>query len=239
MALGVDPATGLIEQFAGYFQLDPFSIADYAVRTAPIDMLLGRARTQACQVVKQADVVQLIALLWDQIAPEARRRNFLYYEPRTAHGSSLSPGAHALVAARLDLAAHAERYFDQTADIDLGNNMGNAAGGVHAAGLGSLWQAVVFGAAGVRQVDDEALVIEPHLLPGWRHLRVPLGFRGCSLEIHIEPDAVEAAVLEGSRPFSLRLAHGGVERATLAEPGRRYAAMRRDRGFDEWEEIAP
>src|SRR5690606_28478484 len=96
MVLGVDPETGIIEQFAGYFQLEPFFIADYAVRTAPIDMLLGRARTQACQVVKQADVVQLMALLWDEIPPAARRENFLYYEPRTAHGSSLSPGTHAL-----------------------------------------------------------------------------------------------------------------------------------------------
>ncbi|MCC6553270.1 MAG: glycoside hydrolase family 65 protein, partial [Polyangiaceae bacterium] len=223
--LGLDPESGLIEQFAGYFQLEPFAIADYGLRTAPVDMLLGRARTQACQVVKQADVVQLVALLWDQLAPEARLANFLYYEERTAHGSSLSPGVHALVAARLGLEAHAARYFDQTADIDLGNNMGNAAGGVHAAGLGSLWQAVAFGAAGIRRSpdgDEEALAIEPHLPHGWRHVKVPFGWRGRALEIHVEPGVVEVEVIEGDRPLRVRLLDGGAARAVIAEPGRRY-----------------
>lgn len=241
MYLGIDPGTGLIEQFAGYFQLEPFFIADYAERTAPIDVLLGRARTQACQVVKQADVVQLITLLWDEIPPPVRRQNFLYYEPRTAHGSSLSPGIHALVAARLGLAAQAERFFDQTADIDLGNNMGNSAGGVHAAGLGSLWQAVVFGAAGVRAPplgeDEDALVIEPNLLPGWRHMKVPLGWRGRSLVLHLEADAIELSVLEGEAPLRVRAARGGAEQSVLAEPGRRYAARADDEGFRRWEEI--
>ncbi|MGK3976526.1 glycoside hydrolase family 65 protein [Sorangium sp. So ce118] len=252
MVLGVDPETGLIEQFAGYFRLAPFAIADYAVRSAPVDVLLGRERTQACQVVKQADVVQLLALLWSAVPAGARRDNFLYYEPRTAHGSSLSPGAHALVAARLDLHALAERYFDQTADIDLGNTMGNAAGGVHVAAMGSLWQAVAFGVAGVTRVprrpdgqphapplpaDDEALGIEPHLLPAWRHLKIPIFWRGRALEIHVEADAIEVA-LEGSAPLPIcALDAGAPACAVLAEPGRRYAARRIGGRFHSWEEV--
>ncbi|WP_438016587.1 glycosyl hydrolase family 65 protein [Sorangium sp. So ce315] len=254
MALGIDPETGLIEQFAGYFRLAPFSIADCAVRSAPVDVLLGRERTQACQVVKQADVVQLLALLWSAVPARARRDNFLYYEPRTAHGSSLSPGVHALVAARLDLHALAERYFDQTADIDLGNTMGNAAGGVHIAAMGSLWQAVAFGVAGITRVpwsdgpggpprapldpaDDEAIGIEPHLLPGWRHVKIPISWRGRALEIHVEDDAVEIAV-EGSAPLPIcALDAGAPARAVLAEPGRRYVARRAGGRFHPWEEV--
>ncbi|WP_437646529.1 glycoside hydrolase family 65 protein [Sorangium sp. So ce362] len=254
MVLGIDPRTGLIEQFAGYFRLEPFSIADYAVRSAPIDVLLGRERTQACQVVKQADVVQLLALLWSAVPAGARRDNFLYYEPRTAHGSSLSPGMHALVAARLDLHAHAERYFDQTADIDLSNTMGNAAAGVHIAAMGSLWQAVAFGVAGVTRVprsalsqqlphappsagEDEAIAIEPHLLPGWRHLKIPIFWRGRALEIHVEDGAVEVA-LEGSAPLPIgQLDAGAPASAVLAEPGRRYATRRIGGRFQPWEEV--
>src|SRR5262249_53951915 len=104
IVLGQDPETGLIEQFQGFFGLEHVDLGSFEPRTAPMDGLLGRARTQASQVVKQADVVALIALLWDELSPEARRANFLYYEPRTSHGSSLSPGTHALVAARLGLA---------------------------------------------------------------------------------------------------------------------------------------
>lgn len=253
LVLGIDPATGVIEQFAGYFALEPFSIADYAVRSAPIDMLLGHARTQGCQVVKQADVVQLIALLWSAVPPRCRRESFLYYEPRTAHGSSLSPGIHALVAARLDLHAHAARYFDQTADIDLGNTMGNAAGGVHIAAMGSLWQAVAFGVAGITRVprdriadrlpratgapaEGEVIGIEPHLLPGWRHVKIPISWRGRALEIHVEAGAVEIAV-EGEAPLPICLLDAGAPVcAMVAEPGRRYVVRRGDDRSSAWEE---
>ena len=73
----------------------------YPGRRVPMDVLLGRERTQRSQVVKQADVVLLLYLLWDRFPPPVRDANFRYYEPRTGHGSSLSPAIHALVAARL------------------------------------------------------------------------------------------------------------------------------------------
>ena len=67
----------------------------------PIDVVIGRERTQRSQVVKQADVVALLALLPDEFPGAMARANFRHYEPRCAHGSSLSAGMHALVAARL------------------------------------------------------------------------------------------------------------------------------------------
>jgi trehalose/maltose hydrolase-like predicted phosphorylase/phosphoglycolate phosphatase-like HAD superfamily hydrolase len=236
---GYDPETGLIEQFAGFSRLEHIDIAALGPRHAPLDVILGRARTQASQVVKQADVVQLLAQLWDEVAPEVRRACFLYYEPRTGHGSSLSPGVHALVAARLGLVDTAERYLEQTAEIDLGNSMGNSAGGVHAAAMGSLWQAVILGVGGVRPAPDhdEAILIEPRLLPTWRHVGFPLSWRGRQLEIHLEPGGVEIAI-EGRTPLPVRVASaGGVPREVLAEPGLRYAARRGDAGFGPWEEI--
>src|SRR5690606_8684896 len=122
-------------------------LAAYDLRSGPADVLLGRERTRRSKVIKQADVVLLMYLLWDRFTPEVRRANFRYYEPRCAHGSSLSPSIHALVAARLGEVEIARRYFRQSAEIDLANNMGNAAGGVHGAALGGLWQATVFGFA--------------------------------------------------------------------------------------------
>jgi len=240
MYLGHDRQSGLIEQFAGFSLLSYVDLSAFGTRHAPIDLIVGRERTQASQIVKQADVVQLIALLWDEIGAEARRANFLFYEPRTAHGSSLSPGAHAHVAARLGLTETALRYMEQTADIDLGNNMGNAAGGVHAAGMGSLWQAVVLGVGGVRPAPDheEAILFEPSLLPSWHHLGFPLVWRGRALDVHIEPSAIEVAV-EGEAPLPMRVAAPeGAAREVLAEPGRTYAARRCGDGFENWEEIS-
>lgn len=43
--------------------LEPLDLAAYAERPVPIDVVIGHERTQRPQVVKQADVVALIALL--------------------------------------------------------------------------------------------------------------------------------------------------------------------------------
>src|SRR5262249_38744644 len=137
------------------------------------------------------------------------------------------------------LADVAARYLEQTADIDLGNNMGNAAGGVHAAALGSLWQAVVFGVAGVRPCpsNEETLLIEPHLLPGWRHLGFPLSWRGSQLAVPLEPSALEVAVT-GERPARVALGgeRGGATVSIVVEPGRRYVARLDGRQQGGWQE---
>ena len=53
------------------------------------------------------------------------------------------------------------------AAIDLADNMGNAARGLHMATMGGLWQAAVMGFAGLQR-RDEALLIDPHLPPHGR-----------------------------------------------------------------------
>ena len=142
-----------------------------------MDVLLGRERIQGSKIVKQPDVVMLLYLLWDRFPPAVREANFRYYEPRCGHGSSLSPAIHAIVAARLGDVALAQRYFRQTMEIDLADNMGNAAGGVHAAALGGLWQAAVFGFGGL-YLANEGPEHHPNLPPHWRSLSLRYQWRG-------------------------------------------------------------
>jgi kojibiose phosphorylase len=203
MYTGFDPHTGLFEQHRGYFGLEYIDLAEHAERAFPMDVVLGRERTQRSQVVKQADVLMLVYLLWDRFSPAVREANFLYYEPRTSHGSSLSPSIHALLAARLSPGDEALRYFRQAAEIDLANNMGNAAGGVHAAAIGGLWQAVVSGFAGMR-MEEEALAFDPHLPSAWRALRFRVQYRGQHLSIRVDGPGVEIAV-EGTQPVKVRV----------------------------------
>ncbi|HEX7119366.1 MAG TPA: glycosyl hydrolase family 65 protein [Longimicrobiales bacterium] len=183
--LGSDPRTGVIEQFEGYFALEEIDVAAYEPRTAPMDVILGPDRTRRSQVIKQPDVLMLIYLLWDRFPPRVREANFRYYDPRTGHGSSLSPSIHALLAARLGDGERAKRYFRQAAEIDLADNMGNAAGGVHAASLGGLWQAAIFGFAGTR-LGSDGPAFEPRLPHAWRGLRFPLRWRDATLRVSID-----------------------------------------------------
>ncbi|MBI5546806.1 MAG: hypothetical protein HY901_23230, partial [Deltaproteobacteria bacterium] len=183
LLLRVDPRTHLIEQFTGYYSMEAYDLSvmwAQGRRSAPMDMLLGRERTLRSRIVKQADVVMLMQLLWDRFPAEVREANFRFYEPQTCHGSSLSPATHALVAARLGHATLAAEYFKQAAEIDLANNMGNAAGGVHAAAMGGVWQAAIFGFGGVA-VRDDVLRVDPRLPETWRSLRFFLRYRGARL----------------------------------------------------------
>jgi trehalose/maltose hydrolase-like predicted phosphorylase len=191
---GLDRGSRILEQFEGYFDL-PDLEPDRAGTPA---VQLGPEHLQRTKVVKQASVVLLLYLLWDRFPPDVRERSFRYYEPRTAHGSSLSPPTHAAVAARLGDLAVAERYFRQSAEIDLANNMGNAAGGVHMAALGGLWQAAVFGFAGL-DLGGERPVVRPQLPAAWRSLRFGLVWRGRSLRLAVPgPDQPTHAIVEAS-----------------------------------------
>ena len=200
---GLDPATGIYEQFAGYHALEPLDLAAYADRKVPIDVVIGRERTQRSQVVKQADVVALMALLPEEFPGAAAKANFRHYEPRCAHGSSLSAGIHALVAARLGDAEMALRYLREAAAADLELDP-NSAGGVRIAGLGGLWQAVMLGFAGL-DLRGDTLGIDPRLPPQWRSLSFRVCWRGRSVAIRIVGRTVEATLVEGE-PMEMRIA---------------------------------
>jgi trehalose/maltose hydrolase-like predicted phosphorylase len=169
----------------------------------PIDVVIGRDRTQHSQVVKQADVVALIALLPGEFPGEAAQTNFRHYEPRCAHGSSLSAGMHALVAARLGDTEMALRYLRQAAATDLDLDT-SSAGGVRIAGLGAVWQAVIRGFAGLDLMGDK-LGIDPKLPPEWRSLSFRVCWRGRSVAIRIAGRNIEATLLKGEE-MEMRIA---------------------------------
>jgi len=192
---GLDAATGIYEQFAGYYKLQPLDLSLYADRKMPIDVVIGPERTQRSQVVKQADVVALIALLPDEFPGAAAKANFRYYEPRCAHGSSLSAGIHALVAARLGETETALRFLRQAAIADLELDP-NSAGGIRIAGLGGLWQAIILGFAGL-DLGSDMLGIDPRLPPHWRSLSFRVGWRGRSVAIRIAGKTAQATLVDG------------------------------------------
>ena len=193
MFTGFNPDSGLFEQFAGFFDLEVIDLSRYADRTLPIDIVLGRERTQGSQVVKQADVVALLALLPDECDARSRLLNFRFYEPRCGHGSSLSRAMHALVAARLGETDLAMRYFQETAATDFGDGAAGSADGVHIAALGGLWQAAMFGFGGV-SLHADALYLDPCLPPGWRAFRFHVHWRGRVVRVDIDQDAHQLTV---------------------------------------------
>lgn len=203
MATGLDSKTGLFEQFSGFFALEEIDLAGYAGRSVPMDVVLGRERTQRSQVIKQADVVALLGLLPAEFPGEAGAENYRYYEPRCGHGSSLSRAMHALVAARLGYSTSALRYLREASAIDLADTHVANAGGVHIAALGGIWLTAVFGFAGM-SLQDDAIALDPKLPENWNSLSFSVQWRSRHVKIKIDQaKQLLEATLEAGDPMKL------------------------------------
>jgi kojibiose phosphorylase len=176
---------GIVEQFDGFFALEEVDVARYRRAGVPIDIAMGPAAIQRMRAVKQADVLMSAALLPGAWSEAALRRNFAYYEPLTAHTSSLSPSVHAMLAAWLRDDERCRTYLEQTARIDLGDRFRGAAGGVHIAALGGLWQAVIFGLVGF-SFDEASVAFDPFLPRGIDRLGCTLRWRGRLLRVRVD-----------------------------------------------------
>jgi trehalose/maltose hydrolase-like predicted phosphorylase len=190
---GYDPATGIYEQFAGFHELESLLIARLAPRRpVAADVLLGHERVRRAQVVKQADALMLHYLVPDEAVPGSLVPNLDFYEPRTAHGSTLSPGVHAALHARAGRLEQAREMLRLTARIDLDDIGHMTAGGLHLAAMGSVWRALAFGFAGLRPTGEE-LAIDPVSLPGCESLEVRTRFRDSRVRVRIGESACEAS----------------------------------------------
>lgn len=190
-----DPATGVHEQFAGYAALSPMMAADVGTPPVPADAVLGHDGVRATQIIKQADVLMAHYLIPDAMAQGSLVPDLEYYLPRTAHGSSLSPGIHAALLARAGRPDEALDLFRMAAAIDFEDLSGNEDGGLHLANLGGMWQAAVHGFAGVSVVgpEDPVLRVTPCLPAAWEELQVRLRWRGIPVRLACRKDAVHVA----------------------------------------------
>lgn len=179
--LPLPAVNGVVEEFTGYFELDD---VDYVrlrnpARALSMQVLLGADGVQLTRTVKQPDVLMLAFQLPELFPAEALADNYHYYDPRTdhEHGSGHGPGVSAVVAARTGDLGGAYAHFLRAAHADLQDVRGNASDGIHGASAGGLWQAVVFGFAGLRLTKD-GWTVDPHLPEGWTRLKFTFRYRG-------------------------------------------------------------
>ena len=105
--------------------------------------------------------------------------------PHISHGSSLSPAICASVLARAGRPDDGMALFDLAARMDLDDLTQRSALGLHLATMGGLWQAVVFGFAGIRPTPA-GLRVDPHLPSRWAALRIHLRYRGAPVTVEID-----------------------------------------------------
>ena len=185
---GYDPGSRRHEQFAGYFDLEPLTVADAPPGGDPA-ATLGQERLQRTQLVKQADVLMLHLLVPQLVPAESLLPDLDWYGPRTTHASSLSEPVHAAVLARAGRLDEALAYLRRSATIDLENLTGHTGEGLHIATMGGVWHALVHGVAGL-ELQGGDLILEPRLPAGWEALEFQVILHGAAVRVRVLPDRV-------------------------------------------------
>ena len=186
LRLPYDGERRLVLQSDDFFSLEPLDFGRFwPDRAKPLAACVSQERLYRSQVLKQADVLQLLALFPQEFDAEQMRVAYETYEPLTAHDSSLSRATHALIAAWIGKPDAADRFWREAVGLDL--TSGVASEGIHAGCAGACWQVAVLGFAGLRtRMQSELLWIDPHLPASWTALRFPFVWEHQPLHITVE-----------------------------------------------------
>jgi alpha,alpha-trehalose phosphorylase len=195
MVVPYDEKSGLTPQDDSFLEMDPVDM-DLIPKNTDIRPMFHPLNLWRMQVVKQADVVLLMCVHGELYSKDQKKKNYRCYEPKTNHGSSLSPCMHSILASEIGDHEDAYRFFRQTALMDINDFKNNTSGGVHSACLGGCWMTVVNGFAGMRDLSD-GLVFNPVLPPAWTRYRFPLVYKGSRLRVTVTADGADFELLSG------------------------------------------
>lgn len=185
-----DKRSGLFEQFAGYFGLKDTPITDYTDQGLPLwPTDVDDYSSRFTQLIKQADIVLLLFILADEFDFATKKANFLYYEKRTMHKSSLSPSTYAIMGIEVDESHKALENFKRSVFADLHDNQRNTFWGIHAASTGGSWQCLVLGFGGLR-IHKNRLTFKPWLPADWQEVIFKVQWHGDWIEVRITPSEV-------------------------------------------------
>lgn len=185
---------GIIEQFDGYFELENCSLETVRGRLADPREYWGGDHGVAgtTRVIKQADVIAMMALFPGDFTDETVAANWNFYEPRTEHGSSLSACMYALTACRLGRPEDAWDLFMRTAAIDVNGHGKEWAGeiyigGTHPASNGGAWMIAALGFAGLSMKNGRP-ECHPHLPKQITRLSFPITAGGKAMRVTVTHD---------------------------------------------------
>ena len=173
-----DESRGTFAQDDTFSLLEPVALSELKHGDKPLYHSICFDRLQRYQILKQPDVILLSTMLPSVFTKEQKQAAWDWYEPMTAHDSTLSWGMHALCAFQLGEMEKAETYLSKSLFLDLEDLMGTTAcEGLHVGSYGASWQAIVLGSANL-SVDGKGLLSLDARLPStWKGLH-------CTVQVH-------------------------------------------------------
>lgn len=188
---------GIVEQFDGYLGLEDVSVDEVRSRLLDPKEYWGGAYGVASQtqVIKQADVVTWFNLFAHEIDKEILKKNLLYYEKRTEHGSSLSACMYAMLFCKCGMPDRAYDFFMKSAMADMtagGKEWAGLVyiGGTHPAAAGGAYMVATRGFGGVK-IKNNKVIANGRLPKGWNRLCFRIKYHEKKYEVDITKDSTE------------------------------------------------
>ncbi len=173
---------GVIEQFDGYFLLKDIKYNDYLDVIKKEKNYLGgeNGLLTPTRIIKQADVITLLALYKNRFSYEVKKANFDFYYPYTEHGSSLSNSMYSLLASDIGELDLAYLSFRKSAGVEFNKNNKMYAGGIyiggtHPASNAGAFLAIFYGMLGF-YIDEDGYHFKPSLPPQIKHISLKFKF---------------------------------------------------------------
>ncbi|GLR15664.1 family 65 glycosyl hydrolase domain-containing protein [Portibacter lacus] len=208
-----DEEYGIYLQQDNYLDKEQILVKDLPEGNLPLNQNWSWDRILRSCFIKQADVLQGFFFFQDEFDIDTLRKNFLFYEPRTVHESSLSPCIHAILASKLDMPEKAYEMYNRTARLDLNDYNNDTEDGLHITSMAGTWMSIVKGFGGM-QVINGIVHFEPKIPKSWKGLSFRLKFRGTVLDIVITSESSKIIRLSGPKVV---VAINGNEAALSAE----------------------
>ena len=214
MYVPYDEKLMIIPQDDSFLDREPWDFQNTPSDRYPLLLFYHPLNIYRKQVIKQADVVLAMFLLDNEFSPEAKKRNFEFYDPLTTGDSSLSSCVESIIAAQIGDVEKAIRYGMAALLMDLADVGGNVKDGCHIASMGGTWMMLTYGFGGMRDCDG-TLSFWPRRAPeDSAILRFPIRYRDQVLEVEIGQHEVEYALREGE---SLTIRHESEELKLTSE----------------------
>ncbi|SMC68053.1 glycoside hydrolase family 65 protein [Pedobacter nyackensis] len=179
-----DEKEGVFLQQDGFMDKEQILVKDLPAQDRPLNQKWSWDRILRSCFIKQADVLQGMYFFEDEYDLETLRKNFVFYESRTVHESSLSPCVHSILAAKLSDEEKAYEFYLRTARLDLDDYNNDTEDGLHITSMAGTWMSIVEGFAGMR-VRNHQLSFSPFLPKAWNAFSFSIGFRGVQLKVKI------------------------------------------------------
>lgn len=177
-----DKDSKIYEQHQGYFDLPHVDISTIPVEDFPLYHNWSYDRIYRNDMIKQPAVLMAMFLYNQSFTLEEKKANYLYYEPRTIHESSLSPSIHSILAAEIGLMDEALEFFKFATRMDLDDYNRNTREGLHTTSIAASWVNIVYGFGGLRS-DGKILKLAPKLPSSWNGYSFKINYQGVLIEV--------------------------------------------------------